>query len=130
MAYADYQYYKNTYLGTAIQEADFPRLALRASSSDGLRRLSVLQKYIPGDGHPGGRLSAPRPACKQLFGLLHAGPGGKERRVRRAENVLLRPCGTVPGHRDRPGTGAKGPDRFVGIQRFRGTAKPDSGQLV
>lgn len=32
MAYADYQYYKNTYLGTAIQEADFPRLALRASS--------------------------------------------------------------------------------------------------
>ena len=32
MAYADYQYYKNTYLGTAIQETDFPRLALRASS--------------------------------------------------------------------------------------------------
>ena len=32
MAYADYPYYKNTYLGTAIQEADFPRLALRASS--------------------------------------------------------------------------------------------------
>ena len=32
MAYADYEYYKDTYLGTAIQEADFPRLALRASS--------------------------------------------------------------------------------------------------
>lgn len=32
MAYADYEYYTNTYLGTTIQEADFPRLALRASS--------------------------------------------------------------------------------------------------
>ena len=32
MAYADYEYYKDTYLGTAIQEDDFPHLALRASS--------------------------------------------------------------------------------------------------
>lgn len=32
MAYADYRYYITTYLGTAIQEADFPRLSLRASS--------------------------------------------------------------------------------------------------
>ena len=32
MAYADYEYYKDTYLGTAIKEADFPRLALLASS--------------------------------------------------------------------------------------------------
>lgn len=32
MAYADYEYYKDTYLGTSIKEADFPRLALRASS--------------------------------------------------------------------------------------------------
>ena len=32
MAYADYEYYTNTYLGTTIQEADFPHLALRASS--------------------------------------------------------------------------------------------------
>ena len=32
MAYADYEYYTTTYLGTAIQEADFPRLSLRASS--------------------------------------------------------------------------------------------------
>ena len=31
MAYADYNYYTNTYLGTAIQEADFSGLALRAS---------------------------------------------------------------------------------------------------
>ena len=31
MAYADYAYYTATYLGTAIAEADFPRLALRAS---------------------------------------------------------------------------------------------------
>lgn len=32
MAYADYEFYVSTYLGTAIQEADFPRLSLRASS--------------------------------------------------------------------------------------------------
>ncbi len=32
MAYATYSYYTNTYLGTAIAEADFPRLALRAST--------------------------------------------------------------------------------------------------
>ena len=31
MAYADYEYYKRTYLGRAVQEEDFPRLALRAS---------------------------------------------------------------------------------------------------
>lgn len=32
MAYADYEYYTTTYLGTAIKEDDFPRLSLRASS--------------------------------------------------------------------------------------------------
>jgi len=32
MAYADFTYYENTYLGTTIAEADFPRLALRASA--------------------------------------------------------------------------------------------------
>lgn len=32
MAYADYTYYTTVYLGTAIKEADFPRLSLRASS--------------------------------------------------------------------------------------------------
>lgn len=32
MAYADYEYYKDIYLGTAISEQDFPRLSLRASS--------------------------------------------------------------------------------------------------
>lgn len=32
MAYADYEYYTDTYLGTAIKEEDFPRLALRAST--------------------------------------------------------------------------------------------------
>src|SRR5690349_13669745 len=30
-AYADFTYYSNTFLGTAIAETDFPRLALRAS---------------------------------------------------------------------------------------------------
>lgn len=32
MAYADYAFYTGTYLGTAIAEADFPQLALRASA--------------------------------------------------------------------------------------------------
>jgi hypothetical protein len=32
VAYVDYEYYDETYLGTAIAEADFPRLALRASA--------------------------------------------------------------------------------------------------
>ena len=31
MAYADYEFYKDTYLGDAISEDDFPRLAARAS---------------------------------------------------------------------------------------------------
>lgn len=32
MAYADYTYYTDTFLGTAIAETDFPALALRASA--------------------------------------------------------------------------------------------------
>lgn len=32
MAYADYTHYTDVYLGNAIAEADFPRLALRASA--------------------------------------------------------------------------------------------------
>ena len=32
MAYADYEYYTTTYLGSAIKEEDFLRLAMRASS--------------------------------------------------------------------------------------------------
>lgn len=32
VAYVEYEYYDETYLGTAIAEADFPRLALRASA--------------------------------------------------------------------------------------------------
>ena len=32
MSYADFTYYEDTYLGNAIAEADFPRLALRASA--------------------------------------------------------------------------------------------------
>jgi len=32
MAYADYTYYSDDFLGTAIAETDFPRLALKASA--------------------------------------------------------------------------------------------------
>ena len=31
MAYATFEYYRDTFLGNAIKEADFPRLSLRAS---------------------------------------------------------------------------------------------------
>lgn len=39
MAYADYEFYKNIFLGVAIKEDDFPRFALRASEEvDGLTK--------------------------------------------------------------------------------------------
>lgn len=55
MAYADYPYYKNTYLGTAIQETDFPRLALRASS--------FLDYYTQGRAGKNQELEALKMAC-------------------------------------------------------------------
>lgn len=55
MAYADYQYYKNTYLGTAIQETDFPCLALRASS--------FLDYYTQGRAAQNSDLDALKMAC-------------------------------------------------------------------
>lgn len=55
MAYADYQYYKNTYLGTAIQETDFPRLTLRASS--------FLDYYTQGRAAKNPDLEALKMAC-------------------------------------------------------------------
>lgn len=55
MAYADYQYYKNTYLGTAIQETDFPRLTLRASS--------FLDYYTQGRAGQNQGLNAVKMAC-------------------------------------------------------------------
>lgn len=55
MAYADYKYYITTYLGTAIQEADFPRLSLRASS--------FLDYYTQGRAAKNGELDALKMAC-------------------------------------------------------------------
>ena len=55
MAYADYPYYKNTYLGTAIQEAAFPRLALRASS--------FLDYYTQGRASQNQDVNAVKMAC-------------------------------------------------------------------
>lgn len=55
MAYADYEYYKDTYLGTAIQEADFPCLALRASS--------FLDYYTQGRAGQNQDLNAVKMAC-------------------------------------------------------------------
>lgn len=55
MAYADYRYYITTYLGTAIQEADFPRLSLRASS--------FLDYYTQGRAARNAGLDALKMAC-------------------------------------------------------------------
>lgn len=55
MAYADYDFYKITYLGTAIQEADFPRLSLRASS--------FLDYYTQGRAAQSADLDALKMAC-------------------------------------------------------------------
>lgn len=55
MAYADYEYYTDTYLGTAIQETDFPRLSLRASS--------FLDYYTQGRAAQNSELNALKMAC-------------------------------------------------------------------
>lgn len=58
MAYADYEYYINTYMGTAIQAAEFPRLALRASS--------FLDYYTQGRAARAAGLDAVKMACCAL----------------------------------------------------------------
>lgn len=55
MAYADYEYYTTAYLGTAIQEAEFSRLALRASS--------FLDYYTQGRAAQNADLDALKMAC-------------------------------------------------------------------
>ena len=55
MAYADYEYYKDTYLGNLITEADFPRLSLRASS--------FLDYYTQGKASKNADLDALKMAC-------------------------------------------------------------------
>ena len=58
MAYADYEYYTTTYLGTAIQEDAFPRLALRASS--------FLDYYTQGRAAKNAELDALKLCCCAL----------------------------------------------------------------
>ena len=58
MAYADYTYYTDTYLGTAVKESDFPRLALRASS--------YLDYYTMGKAAKNAGLDALEMACCAL----------------------------------------------------------------
>lgn len=58
MAYADYEYYKTTYMGTAIEEADFPRLSLRAST--------FLDYYTQGRAAKNADLDALKMACCAL----------------------------------------------------------------
>lgn len=58
MAYADYTYYTGDYCGNAIQEADFPRLALRASD--------YLDYYTQGKAARHAELPALKKACCAL----------------------------------------------------------------
>lgn len=55
MAYADYEYYTITYLGTAIKGDDFPRLSLRASI--------FLDYYTQGRAAKNSDLDALKMAC-------------------------------------------------------------------
>lgn len=55
MAYADFEYYSTVYLGTAINEDDFPRLSLRASS--------FLDYYTQGRAAKNADLDALKMAC-------------------------------------------------------------------
>ena len=55
MAYADYEYYTDTYLGTAIKEDDFQRLSMRASS--------FLDYYTQGRAAQNSDLDALKMAC-------------------------------------------------------------------
>lgn len=55
MAYADFDYYINTYFGNAIQEDQFPRLSLRASS--------WLDYYTQGKAAKNADLDALKMAC-------------------------------------------------------------------
>ncbi len=58
MTYADFPYYRDTYLGNAIQEGDFPRLALRASG--------FLDYYTQGRAEKSAGMEAVKMACCAL----------------------------------------------------------------
>lgn len=58
MAYADYEYYKNTYYGSAIAEDDFPRLSTRASV--------YIDYYTQGKAAKNAELDAVKMACCAL----------------------------------------------------------------
>lgn len=58
MTYADYEFYKDAYLGTAIDEKDYDRLALRASS--------FLDYYTQGRAAKNPELPALKMACCAL----------------------------------------------------------------
>ena len=55
MAYADFEYYANTYLGTAIEYNDFSRLSLRASA--------FLDYYTQGRAAKNAELDALKMCC-------------------------------------------------------------------
>ena len=55
MAYADFEYYSNTYLGTAIEYNDFSRLSLRASA--------FLDYYTQGRAAKNAELDALKMCC-------------------------------------------------------------------
>ena len=58
MAYADFEYYANTYLGTAIEYNDFSRLSLRASA--------FLDYYTQGRAAKNAELDALKMCCCAL----------------------------------------------------------------
>lgn len=58
MVYADYEYYKNVYFGTAIKEDDFKRLSMRASA--------YIDYYTQGRAEKHAELDAVKMCCCDL----------------------------------------------------------------
>lgn len=75
MAYADYDYYSGTYMGT-VSEKDFPRLAIRASS--------FLDYYTMGKANDNADLDALKMACCALvdqYAMIDAAQAAAARNI-------------------------------------------------
>ena len=87
MVYADYNYYTQNYLGTMLNEEDFSRLALRASS--------FLDYYTRGRAAQNAELEAVKMACCAVAEQQHVIE--KARALADHRHGELR-CRAAPGH--------------------------------
>lgn len=87
MVYADYEYYKATYLGAAIQEAEFPRLALRASA--------FLDYYTQGRAALNHGLDALKMACCAVAEQYQSIESAQDLAQKAASNALSKEGGEL-----------------------------------